>query len=1218
MKRKVALALALGCVWAQPAIAGEQLLFGPVPDWVVPVTASTPAATGEQAELPVRVLLIDRQTRFEQDRQVTYSLIRLRIQSSQGLSAGNVALPWRPEFDDLTVNRLAILRGDQVIDVLASGQTFTTLRREQNLEQSVLDGVLTAHLLPEDLQVGDVVEIATTVSSRDPVHKGHAEASIGPLNGPMERVRMRISWPQSLPLRLERTADLPAWKRSRDGTWESAELDLRDLRTLPAPDGAPPRYSLVKFAQVSDFANWGQLAAIHAPLYAAAARIPADGSLRTELETIRSASADPLARAQAVLQLVQKRVRYVALAMGEGGYVPADAATTWSRRFGDCKGKTALLLALLQELGIEAEPVLVHSQLGDWLPARLPSISAFDHVLVRARIGGTTYWLDGTRSGDTALDALDVPFFRWGLPLAGSAPELVPMVPAPRTEPDEDIAIHFDASKGVKAPAPARLELVMRGDTAVQTNAVLGNYAGEDRQRVLREFWHNRFDFITPESVEAAFDENTRTLRLALTGSALLKWDGVWYETDETGVGYRADFKREPGPGADASFAVTYPYFSRTRQTIQLPPGFTATSIRSGDPVDETVAGVEYRRSTSLQGNTFTVERSERTVATEFPASQAPAFEKRLRELREKRVYLRIPEGYKPTEADLEVALRDPPKDEAGLISQGNMLLSAGKNADALRMFEQATEVAPQSGNAWANKAVALAWLQRLDEALAAADKAEELDPRNFVIFNARGLAAEIRRDWQAARTAFTRAIELNPQHSFAYSRRAAANQGLQKPEAALADVTEAIRISPKWVQMYGIRAQLLTSMQRRAEAEQVIEAMLAAAPDDSVAIGIASQAYTSLGKPERARQLSAQAADAGLTAPALLNRSQARPAADLAGKLADLDEALQLDPRFTPALSARAKFHFASGNLELALKDATAAIAVSPEDPMLHASRANILNASGRRDEAAAQLDALLTAKPGDILSHYVASLTFAGLALRDRALAVAQAGLAIRRDPSLYYALNAAREPDDYAARLGDMREAARIWPDQVWPLLNIAMLLVEKGDFTEAVTVYDQAIAMMATKDAATYGNRGIALWKAGERTRAEADFDEARRLAVNPQELNSLCYNKAEAGVALDRALAECDAALAAMPDMAMILDSRGAVLLRLGRDAEARQAFDQALTAMPQMTNTRYLRAVVRSRAGDFAGAEEDLAMVRRTSPSLIADWERKGVAIAKP
>ena len=54
---------------------------------------------------------------------------------------------------------------------------------------------------------------------------------------------------------------------------------------------------------------------------------------------------------------MQDKVRYVFLGMNTGGYVPADADVTWARRFGDCKGKTTLLLAVLHELGIaESHP----------------------------------------------------------------------------------------------------------------------------------------------------------------------------------------------------------------------------------------------------------------------------------------------------------------------------------------------------------------------------------------------------------------------------------------------------------------------------------------------------------------------------------------------------------------------------------------------------------------------------------------------------------------------------------------------------------------------------------------------------------------------------------------------------------------------------------------------------------------------------------------------
>ena len=66
----------------------------------------------------------------------------------------------------------------------------------------------------------------------------------------------------------------------------------------------------------------------------------------------------------AALALVQDQVRYVFLGMNEGALVPADAEETWTRRFGDCKGKSALLVALLRALDIDAEPVAVNALAG--------------------------------------------------------------------------------------------------------------------------------------------------------------------------------------------------------------------------------------------------------------------------------------------------------------------------------------------------------------------------------------------------------------------------------------------------------------------------------------------------------------------------------------------------------------------------------------------------------------------------------------------------------------------------------------------------------------------------------------------------------------------------------------------------------------------------------------------------------------------------------------
>ncbi len=1214
MLKGIRFGAAVALVVAAPAYAGEELQLGPVPDWVVQHPVELPK--GPDTEQPVRLLLLDNQVRLADGKRQGFTAVAFQMQTPDGLSAGNISLPWRPQTDDLTVHKVLIHRGDQVIDVLEAGQGFTTLRREQNLEQAVLDGVLTANMIPEDLQVGDILEVAYTTTVDNPVFGNHDEALIGPMNSPVAHAYARVTWPQSEPMRLAVSPGMPEWKRSRKDGFEVAEIALEDVETVPPPGGAPARYGFLGYLEASDFASWSEVSSHFAPLYVDAATIPATGALRNEVERIRAASTDPLARAEAALVLVESRVRYVALAMGVGGLVPAKAAETWSRRFGDCKGKTALLLAILGELGIEAEPVLVNTEIGDAIPERLPVIAMFDHVLVRAHIGGRDYWLDATRTGDTSLARLETPHYGWGLPVVAAGAEPVRMVPAPYETPNEDMAIELDARKGLRAPVPAKVELTLRGDSALGTNQLLANFVGEERDRALREFWRGRFDFIEPQEVGQAFDQATGELRLTLVGIATLDWDGQWYETDATSVGYRADFTREPGPAHDAPFSVSYPYFERTRETILLPPdnGFNRATAPSGAEIDETVAGVEYRRHATLENNVFTIERTDRSVAPEFAAADAPRFEKRLRELNELRVYLRMPDSYRPTEADLAVLTSTDTTNVRDLVAHGNELLNAGKYDEALGNFTRATELAPDNAMAWADRGIALAWKDLPAEAEASLAKAEALDPDNFVVFNARGLLAERKRDWDASIAAYTRAVAANPANSWAMGRRAQMQLAAEKPELALADAAAALKINARMTNMYGMRAYIFSRSGRRDEAAAEVEAMLAALPDDPTVLGIAGQIFNDLGMTERANELVARAIGGNPTALTYYTRSQARPPADSAGRLADLTEALRIDPDYQPALLARAQMHWGNRDSAAALADADALLQLNPKMTDAYLLKANVYRSTGKRDEAIAQAAALIAANPDDAWARVTAGKIYGYFGMRAEALAEIDHALATRPAPYLYVNRSQVRERTDWDARLADVAAALAMDANDLPALYEKASILLDKGDPAAAAQVYAQVIAH-EPPNAGLYNGRGLALAKAGRTAEAEADFDKARELARDAETLNNICYPKAVANLALERALDECNEALRLRPDQAATLDSRGAVLLRLGRYDEAIRDFDRALEQYPTLSNSIYLRAIARARRGD-AGAEAELARVRETSPELVEFMERNGFTVA--
>ena len=650
----------------------EKLAFGPAPAWVKP--SVIPPVDAKADEVAVKLLLQDEQYDLQPAHQTRWFESAYQIQTPQGLAAGLVTLSWNPDFEAPTIHKLLIRRGDKVIDILASGQTFIVARRETNMDNATIDGELTATIQPEGLQVGDIIDFSASVAGTDPALGRHVETMTAAWDGiNIARAHLRAQWPAALPVQLRSTGGLATPKPVKAGGLASIERSLDDLKIVTPPKGAPARFRYGRSIQISDFSSWSGVADLMGPLFAKASTLAPASPLQAEIAKVKAVSPDPVKRAEAALALVQDRVRYVFLATNDGGLIPADADITWSRRFGDCKGKTVLLLALLHGVGIDAVPVVVSTGIGDGMDERLPAVTLFNHVLVRATINGRVYWLDGTRLGDKALDALVVPAFHWGLPLVPGSNKLVAMMPPPLAQPQTEISLRIDATAGITLPAPVHAERLLREDEAIGTNLGISNMTPVDRDKALRDFWKGKYDFIEPRTTAYTFDPAARTLKLVMDGTAKMEWNEGFYEADGVWVGYRADFSRDPGPDQNAPFAVNYPDHTRTRETILLPPDSGNFTLHHGDDINTTVAGVVYKRHAEIKGNVFTVEEEERSVVPEFPAAEAPAAQEKLRDLFKQTLYVHMPAHYSLTESEVDAQLAVTPTDAAGYLARGNI-----------------------------------------------------------------------------------------------------------------------------------------------------------------------------------------------------------------------------------------------------------------------------------------------------------------------------------------------------------------------------------------------------------------------------------------------------------------------------------------------------------------------------------------------------------------
>jgi tetratricopeptide (TPR) repeat protein/transglutaminase-like putative cysteine protease len=1177
---------------AQSANAADALKFGAAPAWVHP----RPIPAPKPSDAPLSLLLSDEQVRLERGKITAYAETAIKFLNAQGLNGANVVALWQPATDTITINKLQIRRGDKVIDVLAGGQTFTVLRRETNLEAATLDGTLTATLQPEGLQVGDIVDFAYTLERSDPVMKGHTEAMFGAWDGlPVRAAHATVSWPADLHMELRQTPNLPAAQKSSAGGLASVELTASDVQPLVPPKGAPARFKIGRLAEATDFTSWSDIATLFAPLYRQASAIAATGLLHDEVEKIRAASSNPKTRAEQALALVQDRVRYVALLMGEGGYVPAPAETTWSRRFGDCKGKTALLLAILHSLGIEAEPALAQVGAGDIVADRMPMVALFNHVLVRAHIGGKEYWLDGTRSGDTDLDAIETPDLGWGLPLVANT-KLVHMVPAALAAPKTERHIDVDATGGIYAPAAVTVEEIHRGDTAVDLNTTYSALTAEQRNEAIHSNAKSYFDTFQVDSSSEQFDKAKRELRMTMKGSAKLDWKDGWFSVPRSSLAFDPDFDRPAGPLHDAPWELNHPSFVRDEVVIRLPAGVAAQQ-KLHAPVHETLEGVEYVRTEAVDGNALRVVSSERTVVPEVPYKEALAAAPRLKALDKDDVYLRVTDDYRATAKDVAELKTQQPSSATDYFLRAAAYLAHNEVDEALSDLNAGLAFDPK--NVWAF--TKRAWIRAGRHEFADAEKdvaaLEALEPGTVETIGTRAYVAEIKGDYAVATQEYSKLLERDSRSKFARTRRGLSYAAEGKTAEAIQDLTALVVADPKDFGSLLNRAEVEANASDFANASKDVEAARILQPNNSAVLSSAGRLAERQGDYRLAVKFYSQQIAA----------QEASPYSPTLGETPLLG--------IGGAFAARAAAYRSLGEYQNAIADTDAALKAGYKDPSVRLLRANILLGQGKHDAVGREADLMLQEAGNSSWALVGAAKTYAVVGQREKAMKTFDRALAIKPEAYIYVNRAQVRLATDITGQLADADEALKLEPAMPEAILLKVDILTRAGRFGEALALYDRLPKTAADEFWAQFG-RAALLAKTGKTAEADKTFAALHSRAKSPNELNSLCWAEGTNGVALEEAIRECGEAVKSSNRNPQYVDSLGMALLKSGKLDEALAAYSEAIEKA-HLPASYMGRAIVYARRGDLARAQADSEQAKKLDSQIEDRFADYGLKLEK-
>jgi transglutaminase-like putative cysteine protease len=156
------------------------------------------------------------------------------------------------------------------------------------------------------------------------------------------------------------------------------------------------------------FRDWADLAAVYQA--GAQPKTELTPSLETLARELVKDATYERERVQRLYNWVSREIRYVAMAVGVGGYLPHSAESILANRYGDCKDHVVILEALLKAVGIASSPALVN--LGKVMRlAEVPTFEAFNHVITY--IPSLNLFLDATSRfapmGTLPLEVMDKP-----------------------------------------------------------------------------------------------------------------------------------------------------------------------------------------------------------------------------------------------------------------------------------------------------------------------------------------------------------------------------------------------------------------------------------------------------------------------------------------------------------------------------------------------------------------------------------------------------------------------------------------------------------------------------------------------------------------------------------------------------------------------------------------------------------------------------------------
>lgn len=258
-----------------------------------------------------------------------------------------------------------------------------------------------------DLQPGSRALATTRVKRFKPVIPGHFSAlEWRSVHYGSPDTRIRFTLPADMPLQFD--AHDAEVTHEADGDKVTWTVRMKVDAPWPAEPGSVAAVDYSPRVAVGTFPDYAVFAAGYRGMIAGRDEVTPE--IQALAERLTQGVGTPHEQARALYRWVAGNIRYVAIHIGRGGWVPHTAGEVLTHRYGDCKDHVTLLAALLRAKGIDSSLVLLNAGLSGWMPQQ-PTLASFNHAILY--LPALDLYLDSTARyadfGALPLESADKP-----------------------------------------------------------------------------------------------------------------------------------------------------------------------------------------------------------------------------------------------------------------------------------------------------------------------------------------------------------------------------------------------------------------------------------------------------------------------------------------------------------------------------------------------------------------------------------------------------------------------------------------------------------------------------------------------------------------------------------------------------------------------------------------------------------------------------------------